>query len=70
MLGSVLDGLSVTTSAVSQEVDGFTCFSLQFADAEAYFAPCTTDTSANNCLVRSLICWRSFLCFWEKRLSF
>uniref|UniRef100_A0A8C4GWE3 Solute carrier family 35 member F5 n=1 Tax=Dicentrarchus labrax TaxID=13489 RepID=A0A8C4GWE3_DICLA len=26
-----------------------------FADAEAYFAPCTTDTTVNNCLVRSLI---------------
>lgn len=25
---------------------------LQFADAEAYFAPCTTDTTGNNCLVR------------------
>lgn len=24
----------------------------QFADAEAYFAPCTTDTTGNNCLVR------------------
>lgn len=30
------------------------CISLQFADAEAYFAPCTTDTTVNNCLVRSL----------------
>uniref|UniRef100_A0A671V5X7 Solute carrier family 35 member F5 n=1 Tax=Sparus aurata TaxID=8175 RepID=A0A671V5X7_SPAAU len=26
-----------------------------FADAEAYFAPCTTDTTVNNCLVRGLI---------------
>lgn len=24
---------------------------LQFADAEAYFAPCATDSTVNNCLV-------------------
>lgn len=28
---------------------------LQFADAEAYFAPCTTDTTVNNCLVSSSV---------------
>lgn len=30
----------------------FLSFLLQFADAEAYFAPCTTDSAVNNCLVR------------------
>lgn len=32
---------------------------LQFADAEAYFAPCATDTTVNNCLVRRHVVWKS-----------
>lgn len=37
---------------------------LQFADAEAYFAPCATDSTVNNCLVCN------YSVFWLKCLPF